>query len=103
MSARTVMPNRRDAMTFDVFFQGKVFHISFGTFHPGMVSEVFISSEKTSNDVADAARDAAVALSIAAQYGTPIEVIRADVTRDENGAPCSVVGAVLDAIAEQLT
>jgi len=64
------------------------------------LAEIFIDAAKASNDLADAARDAAVVLSIALQYGTPAEAIRAAVTREADGSPAGIVGAVLDLILE---
>ena len=48
----------------------------------GRLAEIFIDASKPSNDAADDARDAAVAMSIALQHGTPLEAIRAALTRD---------------------
>jgi hypothetical protein len=46
------------------------------------------------------ARDGAVLLSLALQYGAELENIRSAITRDEQGAPSSVVGAVIDRLCE---
>jgi hypothetical protein len=44
------------------------------------------------------ARDAAILLSLALQHGVTVESIRHAITRNGNGAPASVVGAVVDAL-----
>ena len=46
------------------------------------------------------ARDAAVLLSLALQHGTSIESIKHAVTRDSSGAAASILGAIVDAIAD---
>jgi hypothetical protein len=45
------------------------------------------------------ARDAAVTVSIALQFGADLETIRAALTRDHDGGPATALGAALDAIA----
>jgi hypothetical protein len=47
------------------------------------------------------ARDAAIVLSIAVQYGVPLEPIRHAVTRNADGSPSSIIGAVLERLAEK--
>jgi|GEM_PF-6992430 hypothetical protein len=42
---------------------------------------------------------AAVTLSIALQHGTPAAAIRAAVTRESDGSPAGIVGAILDLLA----
>ena len=49
-------------------------------------------------DALSIARDAAVAISLALQHGTPIETIRRAVTRGGRGEPASVLGAIVDAL-----
>jgi ribonucleoside-diphosphate reductase alpha chain len=44
------------------------------------------------------ARDAAVVFSIARQYGTPLEVIRAALMRDTDGKASGPLGTILDMI-----
>jgi hypothetical protein len=67
----------------------------------GGPAEVFIHQAKASDDeLGHIGRDASVALSIALQFGTPIEVIRGAVTRNPDGSPASLIGAVVDMLAE---
>jgi hypothetical protein len=47
-----------------------------------------------------AARDAAVTVSIALQFGADIETIRQALTREHDGGPATLLGAALDALAE---
>ena len=54
-----------------------------------------------SSDVEAIARDAGVLISIARQYGAAMQTLREAVTRDESGRPASILGAILDAMAEK--
>ncbi|WP_442896066.1 toprim domain-containing protein [Bradyrhizobium sp. AZCC 2289] len=45
------------------------------------------------------ARDGAVLLSLALQHGAELDNIRSAITRDEQGAPSSIVGAVVDQLS----
>jgi ribonucleoside-diphosphate reductase alpha chain len=57
-------------------------------------------SRKTGGDAEAVARDAAVTLSLGLQHGVSIEAIRHAVTRNgSSGAPASIIGAVIDAVA----
>jgi ribonucleoside-diphosphate reductase alpha chain len=97
---RTRLPNRRAAELYELSFKGGRYTIGFSRFADGGLAEVFIHSAKTSSNLADIARDAAVTLSLALQYGTPAAAIRAAVTRESDGSPAGIVGAVLDLILE---
>lgn len=92
------LPNRRAAELYDLMFKGGRFTIGCSRFPDGSLAEAFIHSAKASCDLADAARDAAVTLSLALQYGTPADAIRAAVTRDGDGSPAGIVGAVVDLV-----
>jgi len=99
--ARTRLPNRRAAELHDLRFKGCSYVIGVSRFpDAGGLAEAFIHSTKASCDLADAARDAAVTLSLALQYGAPADAIRAAVTREADGSPASIVGAVLDLLED---
>jgi hypothetical protein len=98
---RQRLPNRRGAELYDLEFKRGCYIIGASRFPDGNLAEVFIHSAKTSSNLADIARDAAVTLSLALQYGTPAEAIRAAVTREADGSPAGIVGAVLDLILEE--
>src|SRR5262249_48963721 len=55
-----------------------------------------------SGEVVEAiARDSAVIVSMALQHGVPIQTIAHAITRDSQGAPQTIVGAVVDIITRQ--
>jgi hypothetical protein len=71
-------------------------------FYPdGRIAEIFLSSNKPGSPLEAIARDAAVTVSIAFQFGADLETIRQALTRDHDGAPSTLLGKALDAIAEQ--
>ncbi|MGD9540816.1 hypothetical protein [Methylocystis sp.] len=94
------LQNRRAHEAIRFSFRGRPYTAGVGRFPDGSVAEIFIDAEKQSTDAADDARDAAVCLSLALQYGVPHEAIRAAVTRESDGRPSGIVGAVLDLLAE---
>jgi hypothetical protein len=98
---RRRLPNRRRHEVISFTFRGRSYTAGVGRFANNELAELFIDAEKQSTDAADDARDAAVAFSIARQHGTPIEAIRAALTRDGAGRPAGVLGAALDAIAAE--
>src|SRR5262249_53423136 len=73
-TTRTRLPDRRPAETFDVKHNGERYHVSIGRFPDGAIAELFIVGSKSGSDLAAVIHDAAVALSIAAQYGVPLDV-----------------------------
>jgi hypothetical protein len=97
---RRRLPNRRAAELYDLEFKRGRYAIGVSRFPDGNLAEVFIHSGKASSNLADIARDAAVTLSIALQFGTPADAIRAAVTREVDGSAAGIVGAVLDFILE---
>ena len=95
------LPNRRAGETIGFEFRGAAYSATFSRFPDGRLAELFIDAAKPSNDAADDARDAAVCLSLALQFGTPEAAIRAALTRDGAGRPAGVLGAALDAIVAE--
>ena len=106
---RQTLPNRRLAETFELKHGGQntTFQVTTGFFALAddqvkrTVAEVFISGAKAGSEVEAVARDGAVLLSLALQYGVPLEIMRHAITRDSNGAASSIVGAVIDKLARE--
>ncbi|WP_166294356.1 hypothetical protein [Bradyrhizobium sp. 2S1] len=99
---RRTLPQRRRCETFEITFGGLVrsHTITLGFYEDGALGEVFINGGKRGEAVEAIARDGAVILSLALQYGAEIGNIRSAITRDEQGAPSSIVGAVVDQLSE---
>jgi hypothetical protein len=96
MATRQILPNRRLAETFEIEHADKRYTVSVGFFLPGKPAEVFISGSKAGSDVESVARDGAVLLSIALQYGVPLDVMAGAITRNADGKAQTIIGAVLD-------
>jgi hypothetical protein len=115
---RQVLPSRRYAETVTLNFAlGEYktpFQVSVGYFdydrkvitkddqyveHVRQPAEVFIMGAKAGSSVESVARDASVILSIALQYGAPVEVLQQAITRNPDGTPSTIMGAVLDHLA----
>jgi hypothetical protein len=99
MTARTRLPNRRLAETFEVEVGTLRYVVSIGRFADGGLAELFITNGKAGSDSDANARDAAIITSIALQYGVPLEVIRHALLRDPRGHASTPLGAALDIIA----
>jgi len=96
--ARTPLPNRRPATTFNFSVGGLAYVATIGRFPDGRVAEVFLSNPKI-NSAADVnARDSAVACSIALQFGADLETIRKALCRDAHGRASGPLGAALDLV-----
>lgn len=98
---REALPARRLSETFEfdhitpsyVVFPYKA---TVGYYMDGRPGEVFLSAAKTTTDMDTAARDAAILLSFALQFGAPAEAMRAAMSRDAEGVPMGVIGTLLD-------
>ena len=97
---RQRLPNRRACESFEFRRAGHSFTLSAGLYPDGRIAEIFLSSHKRGSPIEAIARDAPVTVSIALQFGVPIETIRSALTRDHDGGPATLLGAALDALAE---
>lgn len=99
MSLRERLPDRRSAETIDLEFAGVRFTVATGRFDDGRPGEVFVASRKRKNTVDVVVRDAGILISLLLQYGCAAETISHAVSRNSDGSPSGVIGAVLDLIA----
>ncbi|WP_292531390.1 hypothetical protein [Methylocystis sp.] len=98
---RRRLPNRRAHEAVAFAFRGRPYTAGVGRFPDVSVAEIFIDAEKQATDAADDARDAAVTLSLAFQPGVRPQAIRAAVTRESDGRPSGIAGAVLDLLEQE--
>lgn len=104
-TTREALPLRRNAVSFDVqhAFPGggpQRWLATVGFYHDGRPGEVFVDAPKDLNIIGLLAREAAVLASIALQHGASVDELRAALVRDDDGAPHSVMGTVLDFITQ---
>jgi hypothetical protein len=69
---------------------------TFSRYPDGSIAEIFLSNTKPSSQSDVNARDAAVAASLAFQFGCPLDVLRRALLRDPHGKASSPLGAALD-------
>ena len=96
------LPNRRIAETFELDVAGLRYTVTVGRFADGRVAEVFVQNHKPGSQSDSNARDAAVAASLALQYGCPLDVLQRALLRDSRGAPSTPLGAALRAVLSPL-
>lgn len=95
---REPLPCRRAGETFETFFEGQSFRVTYGRFEDGRLAEVFISAVKTTTLFDHLARDTGLLLSLALQHGAASACLASAVSRDGEGRPQGLAGHVLDAI-----
>jgi hypothetical protein len=98
---RERLPNRRAAETFDVEAGGLRYRATIGRYPDGRIGEIFLTNHKAGSEAGIMASDAAVAASLALQYGTPLDVIRHALMRDVWGRPSGPLGVVLDRLTDE--
>jgi hypothetical protein len=75
MGARERLPNRRRCESFAFRRAGHNFSLAAGFYPDGRIAEIFLSSRKPGSPIEAIARDAAVTVSIALQFGADLEAI----------------------------
>jgi hypothetical protein len=98
-TTRKRLPDRRPAATFGLEFAGLRYNVTVGFFPSGAPAEAFISNCKVGNTADVVVRDAGILISLLLQHGCAAETISHAVSRNGDGTPSGVIGAVLDLIA----
>jgi hypothetical protein len=96
---RERLPSRRLAESFELEVAGLRYTCTIGRFPDGRIGELFLQNHKPGNQSDCNARDAAVAASLALQFGCPLEVLRRALLCDAQGRPSTPLGAALDRLA----
>jgi hypothetical protein len=99
-AVRRRLRNRHEAETFDLETDGQRYCATIGRFDDGRLAEIFISNSKAGSQADCSARDASVVVSIALQFGVPVDVLRKALMRDSRGAPNGPLAVALDMVAE---
>ena len=102
---RECLPNRRRAETFEFEAGPQLgsqikYAATLGFYPDGRLGEAFLRSGKSGTHINSLAIEVAIALSFALQYGCPADVIRKACPRTAEGEPESVLGTLLDLLAE---
>ena len=96
---RQRLPNRRASENLTFELEGLGFTATVSRFDDGRIAGLFLNNHKSGNQTDTNARDAAILLSFALQYGADVEAIRTALCRDGKGQPLGPIGAALDLIA----
>jgi hypothetical protein len=99
MAQRQKLPNRRASESFSFELAGLHFTATISRFSDGRLAELFLNNHKSGNQVDTNARDAAILLSFALQYGANADNIRSALCRNSNGDALGPIAAALDIIA----
>jgi ribonucleoside-diphosphate reductase alpha chain len=96
MTARERLSNRRghELVTFD--HGGFRYSAGIGRFSNGELAEIFLNVAKSGTALENTARDAAIVVSLALQYGASAATIRHALTRNADGSASGPLGALLD-------
>jgi hypothetical protein len=98
MATRQRLANRRGSETFDVESQGLKFTATVSRWDGGGIAEVFLQNHKAGSAAGIMASDAAIAASLAMQYGCPPEVLGRALSRDSRGNASGPLGCAIDEI-----
>ena len=98
---RRRLPDRRGCLTFGIEAGGLRFTATVSQFADGTLGEVFLQNHKADSSAGILASDAAVAASLALQFGCPVDVLRKALSRDARGNATGPLGVALDAIWRQ--
>ena len=94
---RATLPNRRPHETLRFRHWNMQYIAGLGRAHEhAPITEVFINVGKSGEQAQTLARDSAVLLSLALQYGTPLPVIARALMRNADGSPSGPIGALVD-------
>lgn len=106
---REQLEDRRANETTMIEFGGEKYIVTIGYYEDHRVGEVFIDrvkdkvASKIGYTLDGVCRDSAVTMSLALQFGTPIETISKAITRLDDGTPTSIVGAICDLLKKEPT
>jgi hypothetical protein len=93
---RELLPGRRPSTTRTYEHKGAHFTMTDSTYPDDRIGEVFLNAARANSTLDAIISDAAIAISLALQFGCPLEQIRRALKRDIRGTASSPIGAALD-------
>jgi ribonucleoside-diphosphate reductase alpha chain len=100
---RERLPNRRASITFEFQHANLDYACTYARAPEGWVAEIFLQSFKGGSGADVAARESAIAASLAPQYGTPLHVLQRALLRNLNGDAAGALGRAVDFIVQAET
>jgi hypothetical protein len=101
MNQRKGLPHRRQATNFKGKWNGMAIFISCGYYNDGTLGEVFLSAGKLQSGMDTAAKDAAIAISLALQFGCPVETLANAFLRLDDTTPEGLAGWAMRTILDE--
>ena len=98
---RRRLSDRRGSITFTFEVGGPRFTATASRFDDGLLGEIFLQNHKADSTAGIMASDAAIAASLALQFGCPMETLRKALCRDTRGNATGPLGVALDALARE--
>lgn len=98
---RRELPLRRYAINTKFRWEGHALFVSTGYYADGTLGEVFVSAGKLTSNVDTTAKDAAIAISLALQFGCPPRVLADAFLKKADGTPEGIAGAVMALILKE--
>jgi len=98
---RRVQPTRRESITIDFRYGELPYTVSFSRFENGDLAEMFLRGGKTGSSAEVAAHDGAIILSIALQYGVPLQAIQHALLKLHDGRAAGPIGRALELAVQQ--
>ncbi len=98
MVSRVRLPNRRASVSTSFNRDGARFEMTAGFYPDGRTGEVFLNADRANSLLDFLMSDAAIAVSLALQYGASLDELRHAMKRDSRGQPSSPIGEALDRI-----
>lgn len=93
---RRCLPNKRHGEIVEFDLEGVVYRAQVSRFEDGALGEIFLDGPKIGSAACIAARDAAVAASLALQHGCSAETLHHALVKLSNGQSAGPVGRALD-------
>jgi ribonucleoside-diphosphate reductase alpha chain len=101
MTVRMRLSNRRASTSVNFEVNGLIYTATYSKFDDGRIGELFLASNKSGSQADASCRDAAVAASLALQFGCPLDVLRNALLRDVRGMAATPLGVVLDLVEQE--
>jgi hypothetical protein len=99
---REDLPERRYCETQQFWHEGVLYSVTSGFYQDGRVGEIFVEGGKLTSATDVAARDGAIAASIALQFGASIDILQRACLRKPDGSAEGVLGAAVDVVQSTL-
>jgi ribonucleoside-diphosphate reductase alpha chain len=100
MIDRQRLPDRRESISFSFELNGLSYHATCSRFPDGGVGEIFLRNHRVGSHADIAACDAAIAGSLALQFGCPLETLQQALGRDSRGQPAGPLGHAINLIQD---